>query len=117
MKKIALILSVLIISTFNLISCNVFRGDDDMVSENIKAEMVAEILEINDTILVEIKDSEYLFGKCIIILHEDILYLSNSGSKITKSHLKVGDVIKIGYGGQVMLSYPPQVVAYTITLN
>ncbi len=117
MKKIVLILSVLIISTFNLISCNVFCGDDDMVSENIKAEMVAEILEINDTILVEIKDSEYLTGKCTIILHEDISYVSNNGGKISKSNLKIGDTIKIGYGGQVMLSYPPQVVAYVIELK
>ncbi len=117
MKKGIGFLLIAINLILGLTACSIFNGDKEVDLSNVKVEMVAQILEINDTILVEIKKSDYLMGKCIIILHEDILYLSSNGSKISKSHLKVGDIIKISYGGQVMLSYPPQVVAYKIAIN
>ena len=114
-KKIGIIL-ILITLIISLPSCSIFGGGNEVDASNANVEMVAEILEINDTILVDVKKSEYAFGPYVIILHENITYLSSNGSKISKSRLKVGDLIKINYSGQVMLSYPPQVVAYTITL-
>ncbi len=114
MKKL-IALTISIITIFCLCGCK-NDGDCAMGGTKTKVTMTAKILEINDTILVDVTKSEYAFGNYILLV-DDTCYFSSNGEKISKGELKVGDEIEIKYSGQVMLSYPPQVVAYIITVK
>ena len=113
MKKILNLIFILVLAMLNLTSCSCATEDD--VGASNKVTMVAEILEIKDTILVNVKESDIAFGNYILIVNNDTSYLSKEGNKISKSDLNVGDIIIVQYGGQVMLSQPPQIVAKVIT--
>ena len=107
------ILGTLLMSFSCLFACS----DCQNQQNNADVTMVAEILEINNNILVDVKESDIAFGTYILIPAETVTYFSKDGSKITIKELKVGDVIEVKYSGQVMLSIPPQVVAYIITVK
>ena len=88
-------------------------GDSDMSGSVV---MTAEITELGDKILVTVLESEYTFGPHLVITPDETKYLDKHGMAITRSDLKVGDKVEILYGGQVMMSYPPQIVAAEIRL-
>ena len=46
-----------------------------------------------------------------------MVYLDKNGNRTVKAFLKVGDTVEITYGGQVMMSYPPQIVALKIQVK
>lgn len=73
--------------------------------------MTACIQEIGDKIEVEVISGEYAYGVYLIITGDSTKYHNT-----TRESLKAGDKIKIVYGGQVMMSYPPQIVALDIYL-
>lgn len=85
-----------------------------MVEENNKVEMTAIIIEIEERLLVDVLQSEYAFGEYLLLLNNATIFYNKVGEKISKNQLRVGDKIKVKYSGQVMLSIPPQVVAYEI---
>lgn len=85
-----------------------------MVEEDIKVEMTAIIIEIEERLLVDVLQSEYAFGEYLLLLNNATIFYNKEGEKISKNQLRVGDKIKVKYSGQVMLSIPPQVVAYEI---
>ena len=62
-------------------------------------------------LLVEVIESDYAFGPYWVLVGGDTLFLDSSGKVIAQSEICVGDTIEITYGGQVMMSYPPQIVA------
>ncbi len=77
--------------------------------------LTGRILAIGDKIEIDITSGEYAYG----IYH--IIYTSaeisdRDGNHISISSLKTGDEIRVIYGGQVMMSYPPQVAAIRISL-
>lgn len=113
MRKIILLILTFILA-FNLMACNVNKGEE-MDQSNIKVSFIAEIISIEENILVNVLESQYTSGEHILIITDKTQYLDSDGNKIEKSNLNVGDKIKVDYSGQVMLSYPPQVVAYIIT--
>ena len=77
--------------------------------------MVAEIIAVGDKLEVEVIEGEYgASGIYLVNVGEATLYRSEGGS-ITKDDLSAGDKIEIIYSGQVMMSYPPQIVAKQIT--
>lgn len=78
--------------------------------------MSACIQEIGDKIEVEVISGEYAYGVYLIITGDSTRYYDTNKSSINREDLKVGDKIKIVYGGQVMMSYPPQIVALDIYL-
>ena len=49
------------------------------------------------------------------ITSDSTVFCNSDGKKIKKSDLSVGDTVEIFYSGQVMMSYPPQIVAAKIT--
>ncbi len=63
---------------------------------------------------VEVYSAQYAEGPYSIIVDSTTKITDASGNKITLSDIAVGDKIEITYGGQVMLSYPPQVFATKI---
>ena len=87
-------------------------ANGDGIDERIK--MSAEILSVGDEILVEVLESEYTSGIHIVLTGEDTVYLNGCCDKISREDLKVGDRVEIFYNGQVMMSYPPKIVARKI---
>ena len=79
--------------------------------ESVK--MTARVTAIGDKIEVEVIESEYTSGPYHVITSGDTVFTKN-GIKIGRNDIKVGDTVEIYYSGQVMLSYPPQIVAHKI---
>ena len=92
-----------------------FSCESENESESFK--MIAKINENASEFFVTIIESEYSSGDFCIIVSENTEYLTADGKKIQKEDLKVGDTVEIIYNGQIMLSYPPKVVALKIILK
>lgn len=65
---------------------------------------------------VEVIDSDYAFGIYWVLINDETKFLDSEGNKIEEGDVKLGDTVEIFYGGQVMMSYPPQIVAKKIKL-
>ncbi len=78
--------------------------------------MTATVTAIGEKLEVEVTDSEYTFGTHWVITDVTRFY-DKRGSEISKNDITVGDSVKIYYNGQVMLSYPPQIVAAKIIIQ
>ncbi len=73
-----------------------------------------KILALDEHIEVEVIESDYADGVYWVIVSDATAYENASGEGITKGDLAVGETVEIEYGGQVMMSYPPKIVAKTI---
>ena len=76
--------------------------------------MTATVLDIGDKIEVEVLESEYASGIYLVITSDETVFLNECGTPIGRGELKAGDTVRIVYGGQVMLSLPPQIIATEI---
>ena len=75
----------------------------------------ATVLSLTDHhIEVEVIESDYAFGIYWVLTSADTVFLDANGKSISLSNIKAGDTIKITYSGQVMMSYPAQIVAHKI---
>lgn len=102
MKRLAGVILILIFSCFSM-ACAKNLGED--------FKMVAKILNISDKIEVEVIESDVADGIYWVIVSDKTKYFDLEEKKIFKEDLKAGDIIEIYFGGQVMMSYPPQIVA------
>ena len=89
---------------------------DKTEAKNDEFKLTAIVKNVGEYLEVEIIESDYAFGEYWVITSLDTEYSSADGEKITRSDLKSGDKIEIFYGGQVMMSYPPKIVAARIKL-
>ena len=112
MKKIFLLLFAIFI--FSLSACNL-KFDRDIKNGELK--MIAVIQNIDEKIEVEVINNEVLFGEYWINTGEQTQYYNHNGEEITREELNVGDIIEIDFTGQVMMSFPPQIVALKITIK
>ena len=80
----------------------VFRGRVTEISQN--------------EIMIEIEDSDVAFGPHRVLVQASTPYYDKDGKEITKEDIKKDDVIDVVFGGQVMMSYPPQIAAYRVYL-
>ena len=111
--KIIMKIATILLALSCLASCN--NDAPDSASPSVK--MIAKIVEIADKISVEVIEGEYgASGIFWIITSDKTEFLDKDGSNISKSDFHVGDEVEIIYGGQVMMSYPPQIVAKSIRL-
>ena len=110
MKKIVLKNALLLLLSGMLFSCS---GSGNRPSDGVA--MTAKIIALGDKLEVEVIESPYTYGVHWVITDSAEVFDSN-GKKITVSDLLVGDTVEILYSGQVMLSYPPQIVASKITV-
>ena len=79
--------------------------------------MIANVKSVGDRVEVDVISAEYASGIFHIIVGENTRMYSADGKEITKQDIKAGDTVEITYNGQVMLSYPPQVVALKIVVK
>lgn len=114
MKRIKFaIIIALVLST--LTSCSLFvKGDADMTD----VKMTATVTAIGDRLEVEVTESENgALGPFWIITGIETKVYDSNGHRVPLSSLKVGDTVEITYGGQMMMSFPPQVVAKKIQIK
>lgn len=113
MKKTFIKTAVLLICVIVLTACD--AGEVAVGGDMSKVMMTAEIKSVSDRIEVEVIDGEYEVSGIFWVIVADFteIYGAN-GSEILPSDLKAGDKIQINYNGQVMMSYPPQIVAHEI---
>ena len=137
MKKI-LTAILLFALTFSLASCSAVEGifgknnddepnndhddnlnndHDDGTKPGSDFKMIAKVTEVSDKIAVDVIESEYTSGIHWVNTAKATEYFDKNGNAISRSDIKVGDTVEILYSGQVMMSYPPQIVAAQITVK
>ena len=84
--------------------------------QNQTFELKATIISVDEKILVNVIESDYAFGEYLVITSLNTKFIDVNGENISKTNLNVNDTIIITYDGQVMMSYPPQIVASKITI-
>ena len=109
----------IVVVAFVLLACLLFACSVDGEVENVEGvKMTAVIKNISDKIEVEVIEGEYgASGIYWVNVSSDTVYVNEAGARTTKNALKVGDTVEITYSGQVMLSYPPQIVALQIQIK
>ena len=112
MKKIGLLALLLILPM--LFACGeTGKGEnEEPMSDGFR--MTAVVTAIGEKIEVNVTESEYATGPFWIITSSETVFLDKNEDKISKDDVKAGDSILIIYNGQMMMSYPPQVVAQKI---
>lgn len=79
--------------------------------------MTAKVLSVGERLEVEVISAEYAEGVYWVIVGSDTEIFDIDGNSIEKNDIQVGDIVKIEYNGQVMMSYPPQIVARSISIS
>ena len=98
-----------------LFSCkseNENKGD-----EKQEFKLLAIVKNVGERLEVEVIESDYAFGEYWVLTHEETEYSDKGGNEISREDLKPEQKIEITYGGQVMMSYPPQIVASEIKIT
>ena len=106
---------LIIASIWSFCSCS----DEEPLTKEIPEgfKMTAEVKELGEKLLVYVTEAEYAEGPFLLITNKNTVYLDRDGKTIGRADLHVGDTVEIFYGGQVMMSYPPQIVAAKIVLK
>lgn len=92
---------------------NSTQGEENMQEFVLKGIVIA----INDKLEIEVIESDYAFEIYHVIVPNNIPITSASGSAITLDDIEPSNTVLVKYSGQTMLSYPPQIVAYSINLQ
>ena len=123
MKKI-LMHFICLLSVLLLVACagsgdgSDGSGNGDTV-QNTSTKMTATVTNLLDSgkIEVDVIEGEYgASGIFWVIVSDQTALCDGHGTKIALSDIQAGDTVEIRYGGQVMMSYPPQIVAGSITV-
>lgn len=85
-------------------------GEDEFFLEGI-------VKDNEEHLEIEVINSDYAFGIYWVLISPETKIYSENGDAISIKDIEKGDVLKIVYGGQVMLSYPPQIVAHKIRVT
>ena len=112
MKKLLSCILLLAIGTL-LFSCT----EDNEAAQNENSDsfvLKATVTAVGEKIEGEVIESDYAFGPYHVITSDKTVFKTAKGKTISKSDIKAGDTVRIHYGGQVMMSYPPQIVASQI---
>ena len=76
--------------------------------------LIGEVTAITDSVEVNVIESEYAYGIYHVLVSEQTDIFDREGGKIALDGIKIGDTVKVIYGGQVMMSYPPKIVAFEV---
>ena len=87
-----------------------FQGDEFVLKATVNG------FEGTGRLSVEIVESDYAFGTYIVLVGEDTVCVDSNGNSVGVEQINSGDMVKITYGGQVMMSYPPQIAARKIVV-
>ena len=125
MKRVVFIILIfvalaLFISAF-FIDFDNFDSEEETqtVADNVVGvKMTATVKGIGDKIEVEVVEGEYgASGIYWVNYSEETVFADSENLRVSISDLKVGDTVEITYGGQVAMSYPPQIFASKILIK
>ena len=85
------------------------RGDGFVLKAVVKAVH-------SDYIEAEVIESDYAFGVYWVRTGNQTTYGHADGTAADRADIKSGQTINITYSGQTMMSFPPQIVAWSITI-
>ena len=106
-------IATLLLSLSCLASC---CGSSPEMSEP-SVKMLARVAGFADKIEVEVIEGEYgVSGIFWVITSSQTEFKAKNGAPTVRDALNVGDTVEITYGGQVMMSYPPQIVAKNVKI-
>lgn len=108
MKKFLMILLSLALP-FTFISCNKDKEGE--------VYMTATVTSLGEKLEVEVTKANNAYGTYNVIISERTEIFNKKGEKVTRDAISVGDSLEIMYNGQVMRSFPPQIVAHKITIK
>ena len=123
MNKLFFIIAVIML-VLMAAGCN--AQTDENADENSPAEdagdksgdfalkAIVKSTEEAGRIEVEVIESDYAFGIYWVLINDKTAFCDSNGNAVSADSVKAGDTIEITYGGQVMMSYPPQIVASKI---
>ena len=119
MKKIWLCAALLLLACL-LVSCGGDAdGSEDALTENASVAMTATVMRVIDDGKLEvdvIKGDYGADGIYWVIVSEKTAFYGKDGAPVKPADIKEGNTVRILYGGQVMMSYPPQIVAARIRI-
>ena len=79
--------------------------------------MRARIVSIGEEIEVSVIEGQYgANGTYLVLTGEKTVYLDGKGGRTTREALRRGMTVTVTYGGQVMMSAPPRIVARIIEI-
>lgn len=112
---LALSLSLVSRKNENAVSALKPNTDDEPASPSV--EMEGTVTETGERLMVKVTKSKYTSGPHIVLINDGTVITDANGNSLSLKDIKVGDRLKILYSGQVMLSYPPQIVALHIVVR
>lgn len=119
MKRLTALLVLIVIVALGLTSCttaNAADGEGDQGGSDGESFTLTGIVKaVSDRVEIEVVGSDYAFGIYWVLISPDTQLVGADGNAISITDLKEGDTVEVVYGGQVMMSYPPQIVAKKIT--
>lgn len=78
-------------------------------------ELTAEIISLSDgRVEMNVTEAKYAEGLYIALIGDKTKIFDEADNEISSDGLGAGDIIKVEYSGQVMMSYPPQIAALSI---
>ncbi len=99
-------------------SCSAGDDEDTTAGTGEGFTMTATVRAVGEKLEVEVTEGPYgASGPYWVNTPESTLYFNKEGKKIARGDLRPGDTVEIVYGGQVMMSYPPQIVASRVTVK
>lgn len=117
MKKLIFVASALLVLVL-LVSCNLEGEKKTMADDGTGVKMTAIVKNIGDKIEVEVIEGEYgASGIYWVNYSSETVFVDANEVVISISDLDVGDTVIITYGGQVAMSYPPQISAKRIEIK
>ena len=117
MKKLIFVATVLLVLVL-FVSCYEEGDKQTMVDDGTGVKMTAIVKNIGDKIEVEVIEGEYdASGIFWVNFSGETVFVDANDVVISISDLKAGDIVEITYGGQVAMSYPPQIYAKRIQIK
>ena len=118
MKKIIVVAFVLLILAALLVSCYEEEVKPTMADDGTGVKMTAVVKGIGDKIEVEVIEGDYdASGIYWVNFSNETVFTNSQNVRLSIDDLKVGDTVEIIYGGQVAMSYPPQIFAKKIVIK
>lgn len=110
-----------IIVALGLTSCTTANaaggGGGQGGTEGERFTLTGIVKAVSDRVEIEVVGSDYAFGIYWVLISDGTELIGADGGAISLSDIKEGDTVEVVYGGQVMMSYPPQIVAKRITVK
>ena len=114
-----LLSSILILAlAVMLVSCTQTDGADGKSGgDNEEFYLIGEVTNVGAHIEVNVIEGEHAYGIYWVLISSQTEVFDKDGNEISVQNIKIGDKVRVVYGGQVMMSYPPQISAIKVTVQ